>query len=476
MTQKFIQKYGLWTEEQQAAAEDLEGRVKDMGLRQVRIAWGDQHGLIRGKTVEVDHFLSTLRTGKDFQLGGLFFDTANYWPGELFTGPGFGDDNLTGIGDGVLVPDPTTWRIIPWADRTGWILCDLYYANGQRCPFDTRGILQKQVERLASEGMHFVSGIELEFTISRLVDPRLSYADSGWPAEPPATEALSHGFQFLSENRGDEADGILGILRDNLVALGLPLATVEDEWGPGQTELTFEPTIGLQTADDALLIRGAIKQLCRRNGYHASFMCRPNFADVASGWHLHQSLGTSDRKNIFPGDDDAILSKEGLAYVGGLLQNASACSVLTTPTINGYKRRQPNSLAPDRIGWAVENRGAMVRVAGARGDDNTHLENRIGEPAANPYLYLASQIVSGMDGLRRGVDPGPSADDPYAADSEILPKSLEAALDHFEGSELLRREMGDMFVNYLSAMKRFEVHRFNSAVTDWEQKEYFEVY
>jgi glutamine synthetase len=225
------------------------------------------------------------------------------------------------------------------------------------------------------------------------------------------------------------------------------------------------------------LLRSAIKQICRRHGYHATFMSRPALPHiVSSGWHLHQSLSTSDLPNVFPGEGDALLSTTAMHYLGGLLEHASEASLLTTPTVNGYKRYISQSFAPDRIAWAEENRGAMIRVSGARGDTSTHLENRVGEPAANPYLYLASQLICGRDGIARKVDPGPSADEAYDADRPLLPSSLEVALGEFECSELMRRELGDPFVDYLATVKRSEVRRFNAAVTDWEQREYFEVY
>jgi glutamine synthetase len=150
--------------------------------------------------------------------------------------------------------------------------------------------------------------------------------------------------------------------------------------------------------------------------------------------------------------------------------------VLSTPTINGYKRYIANSFAPDRVAWAEENRGAMIRVSGARGDNTTHLENRIGEPAANPYLYMASQIISGRDGIRRKLDPGPSADEAYSVDAPRVPATLEAAVGHFERSALMRAELGEPFVDYLTTIKRNEISRFNAYVTDWEQREYFEVF
>jgi glutamine synthetase len=241
--------------------------------------------------------------------------------------------------------------------------------------------------------------------------------------------------------------------------------------------MTFDPLLGIASADNVLLIRSAIKQICRRHGYHATFMSRPAFPNiVSSGWHLHQSLGDAGSPNIFPGQNGELLSEVARHFMAGLLEHARASSVLTTPTINGYKRYIANSFAPDRIAWAEENRGAMIRVSGARGDGSTHLENRIGEPAANPYLYLASQLISGRDGIARKLDPGPSADEAYLADVPLVPATLEEALRCFDSSELMRRELGDVFVNYLTTVKKKEVARFNAAVTDWEQREYFEVF
>jgi glutamine synthetase len=475
MSDGFIANHAQWTDEQRDRAETVAAQAQD--LRQIRIAWSDQHGILRGKTVEVGHFLSVLKNGKDFQTATLIFDTTNNPVVAPFGADAFGDPRMTGLPDGVLVPDPLTFKILPWLDKTGWVLCNLYYQSGDLVPFDTRGILQTQLTKLADDGFEYVAGIELECYITKMVDPKLSFADSGYPPAPPEVMATSHGFQYLTENRGDEVDAILSIVRDNLVELGFPLATVEDEWGPSQVEFTFDPMLGAEAADSAVLIRGAIKQLCRRNGYHATFMARPSFPNAfSSGWHLHQSLRSADSPNAFADTGDALLSPTGMAYMGGLLEHALSCSVLTTPTINGYKRFRPDSFAPDRVAWAEENRGALIRVAGSRGDATTHLENRVGEPAANPYLYLASQIISGRDGMKNQTDPGPSADEPYLAERPSLHANLEAAVNAFEANDLLRAELGTEFVNYLTAIKRHEVARFNAYVTDWEQREYFEVY
>jgi glutamine synthetase len=132
----------------------------------------------------------------------------------------------------------------------------------------------------------------------------------------------------------------------------------------------------------------------------------------------------------------------------------------------------PNSMAPDHIVWAYDNRAAMVRVVGQPGDACTRLENRVGEPAANPYLYMASQIAAGLDGA---ADPGPSAETPYSADAPKLPKSLMAAIAALRDSTCFRAAFGDPFIDYFIKLKEFEIGRFLSDVTDWEQREYFEI-
>ena len=136
------------------------------------------------------------------------------------------------------------------------------------------------------------------------------------------------------------------------------------------------------------------------------------------------------------------MSAFGRDYLGGLLQHARASAVFTTPTINGYKRYRSYSLAPDRAIWGRDNRGVMIRVLGGPDDPATRLENRIGEPAANPYLYMASQILSGLDGVDRALDPGPSADTPYETKAALLPKTLREAVMALKDDPFFREATG----------------------------------
>jgi glutamine synthetase len=475
----FIERHGLWTEDQKKQSEALIARIEKDGIRNIRIGWGDQHGIVRGKTVTAAEFKSSLRSGKDFQLLPAMVDMTNHPIIPPFSSENaLGIPELVGLGDGVLVPDPATFRVIPWVKDTGWILCDAYFSNGKACTLSTRQVLRDQLKKLEREGFGMTVGLEFEFYIFKMVDPKLNPADSGFPPAPPEVSMISHGYQYLTENRGDEIEGIMSLLQENFEKLGLPLATVEDEWGPGQCEVTFNPLNAMEAADSALLFRSAVKQLCRRNGLHASFMAKPKVEGVfPSGWHMHQSL-TKNGKNAFVEETDGPgpLSEVGMSYVGGLLKHARGTALLTTPTINGYKRQRPDGFAPYKASWAHENRGAMLRVIGEPGDGGSRVENRIGEPTANPYLYIASQLIAGRDGINTKQSPGEPVKAAYLADSPMLPGSLMEAVEAFKADEVIKAELGAEFHNYMVILKECEINRFLSAVTDWEQNEYFEMY
>ena len=476
----FIERHSLWSDLQRDAADRVRAEIRERDLRQVRISWGDQHGIVRGKTLTIPEFLGSLEDGKDFQFVTSIFDTTNHPIASPFAAGNFeGVPELDGLPDGILVPDPTTFRVLPWVDRTGWVISDAYFQSGREHPFSTRGVLRRQLADLATEGLDFTTGLEIEFYVFLLEDPMLATEDSGYPPEPPSVSALAHGYQYLTESRNDEIDDLLRILQEHVEALGLPLLTMEDEWGPGQIEFTFSPQPGLRAADDALLFRSAVKQVCRRLGYHATFMARPAFPEFfGSGWHVHQSLTEhATGANAFsdPTGRDR-LTPTGVLWLAGLLEHAIPASVFTTPTITGYKRYRPDSFAPSRVTWATENRAALIRVLGEPGSRSVHLENRIGDPAANPYLYLAAQVASGLDGMRRSLDPGPPSEEPYNADAAPLPGSLMEAVDALDDDEFFRTAFGKTFVDYIVRVKRFEIARFLQHVTDWEHREYFEMY
>ena len=476
-----IDRYGLWTDLQRSAAHEILRRIEAEGIELVRFSFADQHGLLRGKTLLAGEVASTFRSGCAVPSTLIAKDTAHRTAVPTFRGDqGLGVAGVGGAGDIVMVPDPTTFRVLPWAPNTGWILCNLHETGGDPQAFCTRQLLRGALDRLADHGYGLTAGLEVEFHIFRLLDARLKPELATQPGAAPEVALLSHGFQYLTETRLDEIDDVVQLLARTIRGLDLPIRSIEGEMGPSQFEVTFKPVDAMEAADAMALFRSAVKQVCRRAGLHATFMCRPQLANAqASGWHLHQSVrDLATGENVLAPDvEGQLLSPLGLAMVAGLLESAAASCVFSTPTINGYKRYRSYSMAPDRAIWGRDNKGAMLRIVNTGpGDPATRIENRVGEPAANPYLYMASQVHSALYGIKHDLRPTIPSDTPYDTDAPLLPKSLIEAVEALRRSELYRESFGPAFVNYIVTIKQAEISRFLSEVTDWEQREYFDMF
>ncbi len=468
-----------WGENEHIAAEEAIRSVRDNALETIRVTFVDQHGITRGKTIMASGLESAFRSGISMTSTLLLKDTSHQtvfpvWEKDA----GFGSGIMTGASDFIMRPDPTTFKVLPWAAKSGWMISDIYQADGSNIGLSTRQILRNALQQMLDRGLEFVTGLEVEFYVLKIDDPQSSHENSNRPEDPPITSLLSHGHQYLAENRSDQLDNIMELLRSNAAALGLPVRSMESEFGPSQFEFTFEPMSGLAPADMMVLFRNMVKQVCQRNGLHATFMCRPNFkSSMGNGWHLHQSVvDVKTGKNLFIPEENTHLSPLAEQWIAGILSHASASCILTTPTINGYKRYQPYALAPDRIQWGRDNRGAMLRSLAIPGSAASRVENRVGEPAANPYLYLASQILSGLDGVENNLSAPPPVEQPYDNDAAMLPNNLHTALTAFENSTFYREKLGDNFVDYLCRIKYAEWHRYLGAVSEWEQREYFSLF
>ena len=485
----FVDRYGLWSGAQERACTAVEKTIGQKNLELVRFSFPDQHGVLRGKTLLAAEALSALRDGVTMTSTLLAKDTSHRTVFPVFeAGAGLGVAEMGGAGNFIMVADPQTFRVLPWAGNTGWVLCDCYLPNGTKVPIATRQLYRDALAALAKAGFEYTAGLEVEFHLFKIDDLRLSPETLTWPAEPPAVTHTTHGYQYLTEGRYDQVAPIMDVLRNTVTAIGLPLRSLEVEFGPSQYEFTFAPESGLAAADAMVLFRSALKQAARRHGYLVSFMCRPRLENtLASGWHLHQSLidGRSKANAFVSSNEKDVLSVVGRGFLAGLLAHARAATAFAAPTLNGYKRfRGINTMAPVQAIWAQDNRGAMVRVMGDSGDPGTHLENRSGEPLANPYLYMASQIYAGLDGIARDLDPGPSADAPYKSSAEALPETLDEALAALRGSSCFRSGFGDRFVDYYVHLKEAEIARWRKEtagiadqadVSEWEHREYFDM-
>jgi glutamine synthetase len=480
----FVAEFGLWDDRQTAAAEQILARLDQIDL--VRVVYCDPHGLARSKTLTTDVFRTVLRNGLDFSPGPFLFDTGHAVAVDFLTDPGLGIGELAGAGDFVLVPDPWTFQVLPHTEpRTAWVLGDEFLRDGSPHPLGTRNVLRRVCERYAAHELAPVIGLEVEWYLTRLLDGPPGNEGNGFGLQGAAPEvaAMNAGYQFNLDSFYDTVAIVADPLASMLVELGLPLRTMEHESGPGQIETTFSPMAALDAADAMLLFRTLVKQSCARRGFHASFMTLPRVDGFdPSGWHLHQSVvSTKTQANVFAAGGDG-LAPEAKAYVNGLLRRAREFCLLSVPTVNGYRRFAPEfTLSPTTANWKFEDRSAMVRVLG--GDSGTHVENRIGEPCANPYLTIAAQLFAGLEALA----PDESSSGPATGTAAAgLPTSLREALDAFRAGDRTEDLLGAPLAACMAKLKGSEVSRFEEwcarerppagEVSEWEQREYFRVY
>ena len=488
------QRSGLHDARREQACAQLLQRLQDAGVEQVRIGWCDLHGTLRGKTLMPAALPSALADGVGLVSTLLLKDTSDrtvlkvFEPGVEAELPGVA--GLFGAGNLLLLPDPESLVMLPWAPGTAWLRAQPWWADGTPVPVDPRHVLQQALARLAAAGYGLRCGLEVEFHIYRITSDRQHPDAAAWPGDPPEVDLLHPGYNLLSEAWADRAHDALAIVRRTAQGLGLPLRSLEIELGPSQFEAVFDVTDALTAADQMVLFRNGVRQALQRAGYHATFMCRPPFANImSSGWHLHQSLvDMATGANAFMraqapaglGADDArsTLSDVGASWLAGLLAHAGAAAVFGCSTVNAFGRFRPNALAPMAALWGRDNRGAMLRVLGGPGDGATRIENRIGEPMANPYLYLASQVHAGLDGVQRALQPPPATLAPYADGGPALPTSLGDALQALQGSAVMRAGFGEALVALYGRIKDSEAARHAQAEDPalWQRREYFSRY
>lgn len=462
----------------------LAQRVGALGLEQVRVGWCDLHGVLRGKTLVVggDAAAMTAMLEEGIGMVGtmLLKDTAErtvvniFEPAALAAMPGLAQ--FAGAANVVLRADPISLVALPWAPGTGWLRASAVWGDGTPLGIDSREALRTALAALADAGHGLVCGLEIEFHVHRLVSDALDVASLGWPGAAPTVRHTHAGCRLLSEEHADANDGLLAIVRHTALGLGLPLRSLEIELGPSQFEAVFAPMDALAAADALVAFRSGVRQALRRAGFLASFVCRPPLPhSVASGWHLHQSLVDLGGRNVMAGDGAGGLSAVGGSWLAGLLAHAGALAAVSAPSLDGTSRFAGSPMAPQAAVWARDNRGAMLRVVG--GGAATRIENRLGEPMANPYLVMAAQVWAGLDGVHSRLLPPAAAETPYAQTptARRLPATLAAALVALDADSVMQRGFGPPLAQLYSAIKRHEIARFEAAEdrAEWSRREYF---
>ena len=432
------------------------------GVEILRFVFADLNGVQRGKDVAIGRSAHAVSHGKAFVEAVMTIDLRH----NIVSG----DEG--GFRDFVAIPDLSTARISSLEPDVAQIICSLSEVpSGLPSGLDSRGSVQRIVERYVALGYHPVIASELEFYL-------LERAADGVGGLRPAPMVDSCVY-----TAGPLADptGIVRRMFDACEAFGLQPVSCAQEYGHSQYEINLVHGAALEATDRAFLFKSLIKQVAAAEGLVATFMGLPVDADECSGFHLHASLNDAAGHNAF--DDPA--SADGLApvahqFAAGVIAHAPAIAGLLNPTVNAYKRIATGGLAPKFANWGHDNRLAMLRFCHERGPA-TRAEVRSGDGAANPYLATAAILAAGLDGIERKLElPPPVVSNFYegAADfGQPLPTSLGDALDALEADQTLVDLVGPALVETFLRNKRYELDRWNAELlrlTAWEIDEYAE--
>ncbi len=449
------------------AVEELTRIVESGAIDTVLVVFTDLYGRFMGKRFDADYFLSdTVHSGTH---GCDYLLTVDM---EMEPVPGYQYANWErGYGDFHLVPDLNTLRVATWLDRTAMVQCDVLDEKSHKLvPYAPRTLLRTQIDRALAAGFEIFAASELEYFIFNNAyrdAAQKEYADlepAGWYIED------YHALQGAREEHFN------GAVRRHLKASGIPIENSKGEWGLGQHELNVRYADVLTMADRHSVYKQCLKELADQMGVSVTFMAKVHEDRAGSSCHIHLSLW-KDGSNAFDGRDQfgpVLCSDKFRWFLGGWLKHAPDLMVFSAPTVNSYKRYRAGSWAPTRVAWSYDNRTAGFRVVG-RGN-SLRIESRVPGADCNPYLVYAAALASGLDGITNEIEPPALFQGDVYAAQELphVPRTLRAATDLFETSEFARRTFGDDVVEHYTHFFRVEQAAFDSAVTDWERKRYFE--
>jgi glutamine synthetase len=411
----------------------------------------DVNGSIRGKALRPDAFETALDQGTvmtDLILGLDPVDT------PITDYERFGI--RTGAADLLVQPDPDTIRDLTW--RPGWRVClaTPSWPDGRPCDFASREVYRHVLGGMGELGYEVVAAIEYEIRV--------------WDGDGrPLSSGLSYSLTEIGRY-----EAFVSRLVDALEGLGIVLSAVHTEAGPGLLELNLGANRGLRAADDATLVKFAVKELAASMGLRASFLAKTNPGEEGSSGHIHMSCWAGDTNAFASTNPDDELPSPFSAAIAGVVDHLPAASLLLNPTVNSYKRLVPGWFAPINATWGYENRSCAVRAIRSSRQELWRFECRRPGADANPYLALATVAASAADGIGRSLKPPPAVEgDAYdRPDLPDLPGSLEAAVQSFQQDDVLKRALGEGFSEYYVTSRAWELKAWRETVTDWERDRY----
>lgn len=445
--------------------EQLRTAVQQQTIETIIVAFTDHYGRFVGKRFDAEYFVNDV-----FESGthGCNYLLTTDMAMDPVPGYSFANWEL-GYGDFHLVPDLSTLRVAAWLDRTAMIICDVKNEKTHNyVDIAPRSILRAQLEK-ASE-YTVLAASELEYYL---------FENSFRDAHNQAYHNLQPVGWYIEDYhilQGTRTEAFNAAARRYLKKSGVPVENSKGEWGLGQHELNVRYSEILDMGDRHVVYKQCLKEVADAMGWSVTFMAKFAADRAGSSCHIHISLW-KDRNNAFDGNTQVGPIKGSDVFrwfLGGCIKYTPDVMVFYAPTINSYKRYVDGSWAPTRLAWSYDNRTAGYRVVGH--GKSLRIECRIPGADCNPYLAFAALLASGLEGIKNKIEPPALFDGDIYAAAHLprVPYTLAEAIDIFSHSPFAKETFGESVVEHYTHFYRTEQAAFNSSVTDWERKRYFE--
>ncbi len=450
-----------------ASAKDILAELRRSPTQKVKVAVTDIDGVMRGKYLHKDKFLSAAEGG-GFGFCNVVFgwDSADVcYDNGTYTGW------HTGYPDAVARVDLSTARTVPWDGGVPFFLADFEDGRGGPLPVCPRSLLKKIVARAQDAGFMPKAGLEFEWF--NFQETPESLAAKHYVSPKPLTPGM-FGYSLV---RMANSRPFFNAMLDELGAFGVPIEGLHTETGPGVFEAAIQAADALEAADRGVLFKTSVKEIGQRFQVMPTFMAKWNSALPGCSGHMHQSLWTKNGNAFDDDKDPRRMSKVFKSYLAGQLRALADLLPFFAPTVNSYKRLVDGYWAPTKVTWGMDNRTVALRVIPG-GPKSTRVEVRVSGSDINPYLALAASIGAGLWGIAQELklEDAPVEGSAYMVEkAERLPRTLQEATRRLSESKLAREILGEEFVDHYVRTREWEWRQFQDAVTDWELRRYFEV-
>ncbi len=384
-------------------------------------------------------------------------------------------EGMEPVGEIRLVPDPSTFTVLPWTRASASMMCDQLGHDRLNWGACTRTYLKDVIARAAGSGITVQASFENEYYLAREQDGRYQPFDLADHA--PVYSTIGHDF----------SEDIMIDTVSALQAQGMVVEQSINEYGAGQQEISIRHTDALGAADNQMKFRDTVRGVALSRGLLASFAPKPYPDQIGSGAHVHFSLWDGDGRHSLLYDPVAQrgLSKIGRHFIAGVADHLPALVALTAPSYNSYRRLTPRSWASATTAWGFDNKEAALRVVSPfyqREEQSYNIEFKTSDASANPYLSLGALIACGLDGIERELEPGePSEQDPSRLSAEdlvrckvrALPQTMGDALDELDRDEFLLSSMGELLARCYLKIRRSENEAFSAQDQDFEVRNHF---